>query len=123
MKLHLSRPEGLNQITSCGTGFVVINGTRHGRSVLVTPHEIMDDWPVSNLQSLAPTHLLPALELSPELVLLGTGATLQFPSSTVLRPLIDAQIGVEVMDTAAACRTYNILMAESRRVLAALIVG
>jgi uncharacterized protein len=123
VKLHLSHPEGLNQITSCGTGFVVINGTRHSRSVLVTPRDIMDEWPVGSLQSLAPTHLLTALELSPELVLLGTGATLQFPPSAVLRPLIDAHIGFEVMDTPAACRTYNILMAESRRVLAALIIG
>ena len=121
MKLHLSSAEGRNQITSCARGFVAINGVRHASSLLVTPSQVVE-WSASNAQSLSGTHFDAALELQPEVVLLGTGAKLQFPSAEVLRPLIDAGIGFEVMDTGAACRTYNILMAEGRRVLAALIV-
>ena len=122
MKLHLSRPEGRNQITSCGTGFVVVNGMRHARSLLVTPLELIADWPPSRGEPLASTHLHAALALQPEVVLLGTGARLHFPPAEVLRPLIEAGIGYEIMDTSAACRTYNILMAEGRRVLAALVI-
>ena len=122
MKLHLSNAEGRNQITSCASGFVAVNGVRHAHSLLVTPSELVSDWPASNADSLTSAHLDAALELRPEVVLLGTGSRLIFPSSEVLRPLIDAGIGFEVMDTGAACRTYNILMAEGRRVLAALII-
>jgi uncharacterized protein len=60
--------------------------------------------------------------MKPEIVLLGTGATFVFPDPARLAPLRDARVGVEVMDTAAACRTYNILLAEGRNVVAALIV-
>ena len=68
-------------------------------------------------------HIGGLLASAPEIVLLGTGTRLQFPPAAVLRPLIDARVGYEIMDTGAACRTYSILMAEGRRVLAALIVG
>jgi uncharacterized protein len=123
MKLHLSRSEGLNQITSCGADFVVVNGVRHARSLLLMPADLIDDWPAASVETLTSTHLRAALDLQPEVVLLGTGTRLHFPSAEVLRPLIDAGIGYEVMDTGAACRTYNILMAEGRRVLAALIIA
>jgi uncharacterized protein len=123
VKLQLTRPEGLNQINSCGSGFVVINGTRHNSSVLVTAQEPVVEWPVADLSALTDKHLAGTLDYRPELVLLGTGAVLKFPVSAVLRPLIEANVGFEVMDTGAACRTYNILIAESRRVLAALIVA
>ena len=122
MKLHLSRAEGRNQITSCGTDFVAVNGTRHSRSLLVMPLELIADWPPSHAQSLTAAHLDAVLALQPEVVLLGTGARLLFPPADVLRPMIEGGIGYEVMDTSAACRTYNILMAEGRRVLAALII-
>lgn len=123
MKLHLSNAEGRNQITSCAAGFVAVNGVRHARSLLVTPSELVADWSASDANALTQAHLDAAVALAPEVVLLGTGTRLQFPPTEVLRPLIDAGIGFEVMDTGAACRTYNILMAEGRRVLAALIVG
>ena len=122
MKLHLARSEGRNQITSAGPDFVAVNGTRHTRSLLVTPDALVGDWPPSSIEPLTSTHLKALLALQPEVVLLGTGARLSFPAADVLRPLIDAGIGYEVMDTRAACRTFNILMAEGRRVLAALII-
>jgi len=123
MKLHLARNEGLNQITSCGAGFVVVNGVRHVHSLLVSPSQPVLDWPATSAESLTSEHVAAAVALQPEVVLLGTGAQLRFPAAEVLRPLIDGGIGYEVMDTGAACRTYNILMGEGRRVLAALIVG
>jgi len=123
VKLHLSRPEGVYQITGYGTNFVTVNGTRHDRSLLVSAERLLPDWPVSSLEALAPGHFAAVLEFKPEVVLLGTGANLHFPTSEVLRPLIDANIGFEVMDTGAACRTYNFLMAEGRQVLAALIIA
>ena len=123
MKLQLSRPEGSNQITSCGVGFVVVNGVRYEKSLIVTPESIAPDWPVAAFASLAAEHLDALLASKPEIVLLGTGTRLRFPHPSVLRPLIEARIGYEIMDTGAACRTYAILMGEGRRVLAALIIG
>jgi uncharacterized protein len=122
LKLHLARGEGRNQITSAGSGYVSVNGTRYQRSVVVTPDSI-SDWPVAEPSALSVADIGSLLEHAPEIALIGTGARLQFPPAAVLRPLIDARIGYEVMDTAAACRTYAILMAEGRRVVAALIVA
>ena len=108
---------------SCSADGIVINGVRHAASLLVTPLALVADWPVTSVQTLTSAHLSAVLEQHPEVVLLGTGAQLHFPTPEVMRPLIDAGIGFEVMDTGAACRTYNILMAEGRQVLAALIIG
>ena len=123
MKLELSRPDGSNQITSCGAGFVAVNGRRYERSLVVSAERIDADWPVAELAALGPQHLEPLVDARPEVVLLGTGTRLQFPRPEVLRPLVEAGIGYEVMDTGAACRTYSILVGEGRRVVAALIVG
>jgi len=122
VKLHLSRGEGRNQITSSGSGYVSVNGTRYQTSVVVTPDSV-SDWPVGGPSALSAADIGALLEHTPEITLIGTGARLQFPPAAVLRPLIDAGVGYEVMDTAAACRTYAILMAEGRRVVAALIVA
>ena len=123
MKLHLSRAEGLNQITSCGIDFVSINGVRHEHSLIVTPEELLPQWPVSAFDALSDVHIAALLPLKADVVLIGTGARLRFPRAHVLRPLIDARVGYEIMDTGAACRTYNVLIAEGRRVAAALILA
>ncbi|RPI46748.1 MAG: hypothetical protein EHM59_06595 [Betaproteobacteria bacterium] len=123
MKLQLDRTDGSNQITSCGADFVAVNGVRHEASLIVTPERVDPDWPVPDLASLGAEHLSALLASKPEIVLLGTGRRLKFPPFSVLRPLIEAGIGYEIMDTGAACRTYAVLIAERRRVLAALIVG
>ena len=123
MKLQLSRPSGSNQITSCGPGFVTVNGARYESSVVVTPELIDPKWPVAQLPELGIEQVRALTSSRPEVVLLGTGERLQFPSVEVLRPLIEAGIGYEIMDTGAACRTFAILAAEGRRVLAALIIG
>ena len=123
MKLQLDGPTGQNLFTGYGSGYVKVNGQRYERSLVVTPKRIIEDWPASRFEHLSTSHFEFLLALNPEIVLLGTGAMLRFPSPALSRCLTAARIGLEVMDTNAACRTYNILMAESRRVLAALIVG
>jgi uncharacterized protein len=122
VKLHLASGEGRNQITSAGSGYVSVNGKRYQASVVVTPDSV-SDWPVAEPSALNAADIGALLEHTPEIALIGTGARLQFPPAAVLRPLIERGIGYEIMDTAAACRTYGILMSEGRRVVAALIVA
>jgi len=84
--------------------------------------ELLLDWPAASVQLLNADHIAALVALAPEIVLLGTGATFAFPEPALLAPLYKAGVGVEVMDTPAACRTFNILLAEGRNVIAALIV-
>ncbi len=123
MKLHLSGPSTRNTVTGYGPGYVAINGQRHERSLIVLPERLVLDWPAASFEALAAEHLAAVAALDPEIVLLGTGARLCFPRPELTRPLAQAGIGLEVMDTQAACRTYNILAAESRRVAAALLLA
>ncbi len=93
------------------------------QSVVVTPKYLVADWPPQSLGAVTTDHIQAIAEnLAPEIVLLGTGKDLSWPPTSLLTPLIEKGIGVEVMDTPAACRTYNILMFESRRVAAALLM-
>ncbi|MGE5093574.1 MAG: Mth938-like domain-containing protein [Betaproteobacteria bacterium] len=113
---------GRNAFTGYGEGYVAVNGARHQESLVVGADRLITDWPVRSVQDLHADHLAAIVELRPEIVLLGTGARLDFPSPALLAPLYKAGIGVEVMDTPAACRTYNILLGEGRNVIAALIL-
>jgi uncharacterized protein len=94
--------------------------TIHG-SFIVSPDRLLRDWPVRGITELLAEHLQMIAALQPEVILLGTGNRLEFPAQEVLASVQRLQIGIEVMDTAAACRTYNILMAEGRQVAAGLI--
>ena len=122
MKFELERADGRNAFTGYGDGYVEVNRTRHQASLVVSGERLVTDWPVASVEGLAADHMAAIVALKPEVVLLGTGATLRFPSPALLAPLYKAGIGVEVMDTPAACRTYNILQGEGRNVLAALII-
>jgi uncharacterized protein len=122
MKLHLSRLSGLNQITGHGPGHIMVNGIRHETSLIVLPDEVVAAW-ADCFENLAVTHFDALAMRAPEIVLLGSGPRIRFPSPGLYAGLVKARIGVEVMDTAAACRTYNILAAEGRRVAAALLLG
>jgi len=102
-------------------GAVVIGEGRFTHSVLLMP-DWVTDWPVSDAAELASAHLEPIIERTPELLILGTGRRQRFPSPASYADLMRKHIGIEIMDTGAACRTYNILMAEGRRVAAALII-
>ena len=90
-------------------------------SLIVSPRHLLRDWAPVNIEDLLADHLTAIIELQPELVLLGTGPQLKFPAHSILAEIHQQRIGIEIMDTAAACRTYNILMAEGRFVVAGLI--
>ncbi len=121
MKLHLESAGALNTFTGYGENYVMVNRARIDRSVVVLPDRLLPDWPPRAFDELAPEHFAALEGLGCEIVLLGTGAQQRFPRPEILLPLLRAGIGVEVMDLQAACRTYNILMAEQRKVAAALL--
>lgn len=120
MKLHASGLTSLNTFTGYGTGFVMVNDQRYATSLIVMPEKLLP-WEVQDFASLTPTDFSAIVAMQPEVVLLGTGDKLRFPHPVLTRALSEARIGVEVMDIQAACRTYNILMAEERKVAAALL--
>lgn len=122
MKLLLASNGDQKRFTGYGKGYVAVNNQRYERSIVVTPEVIHDAWAVSGVDSMGAGELEFLLSLKPEILLLGTGATHRFPGPAVLREFAHAQIGVESMDTPAACRTFNVLMAEGRNVIAAVIV-
>lgn len=103
-------------------GEVRVNGIAYTRSLLVSAQNIAPDWGPRSCAELSAEDLAPLLAWDPEVVLLGTGARLRFPSPEVRRLFQARRMGLEVMDTAAACRTYNILVLEDRRVAAALFM-
>jgi uncharacterized protein len=122
MKLHLAVAGARNQFTGYGAGYVAVNQQRYEHAIVVTPDALHENWNVRGVESLDADAVQFLLTLKPEILLLGTGATQRFPSPAALREFAQAQIGVETMDTAAACRTFNILMAEGRNVVAAIMV-
>jgi uncharacterized protein len=121
MKMRADRIEGQNAIARHGPDGVVINGVEHTENVIVAWNGTIVPWQAADFDDLRAEHFARLAELRPELVLFGSGTRLRFPSPTLLKPLIDARIGIETMDTAAACRTYNVLLAEGRSVVAALL--
>lgn len=121
MKFQLESAPGRNLFTAYGQGYVSINQIRHETSVVVAADRLHFDWP-ERWEDLAAAHFEFLLTLRPEIVVLGTGATQRFPHPALLRSLSAARIGLEAMDTRAACRTYNILVAEGRNVVAAVML-
>ena len=124
MKLHLSNTGLQNLITAYDVAFVQVGERRlAGPSLVVCPDRMLERWGVANVAALAAEDFAKLLALDPEIVLLGTGSRLRFPPPVLSRCLSDARIGLEVMDLGAACRTYNVLAGEGRRVAAALILA
>ena len=121
-KLHLSKSPEKNVFTGYGAGYVLINQKRYENNLVIMPDHIIEDWQAQNFEQLTAEHFEPLLPFQPEIVLLGTGNALYFPNILITKELISLKIGVEVMDTSAACRTYNILMEEGRNVAAALFI-
>lgn len=122
MKIQLESGGNANVIRAYAPGSVTINQEIHRTSVVVTPERIIAHWPPRAFADLAAEHFEAVCALAPEIVLLGTGTRLQFPAPALTQSLMRAGIGFEVMDTGAACRTYNVLMGEGRRVAAALLM-
>ena len=121
MKLHATGPSGVNTITAYGEGYVAVNGQRHETSVIVTPEQVIP-WTVAGPAALTAENFETLARLGAEIVVLGTGARQRFPRPELSAPLYQGRIGLEVMDVQAACRTYNILVAEARKVAAALVL-
>lgn len=122
MKLHLDNPSSRNLVTGYGAGYVAINHRQYASSLILLPDRIVETWGTSSFEALTERDFEAICALEPEILLLGTGERQRFPAPALLRPLIEARIGYEIMDLAAACRTFNILMAEGRRVAAALLL-
>jgi len=120
VKLHASRPSGVNTITGYGEGYVMVNGERRSSSLVVLPDRL-EHWAVRAFDALTAEDFLFLRSLNAEIVLLGTGPRQRFPHPRLTAALAQAGIGLEVMDVHAACRTYNILVAEERKVAAALL--
>lgn len=122
MKLHLDNPSSRHLVTGYGAGYVAINHRHYDTGLILLPDRIVAPWGADGFDALSADDFAAILPLKPEVLLLGTGQRQRFPGPALLRPLIEARIGYEVMDLPAACRTFNILMAEGRRVAAALLV-
>ena len=122
MKLHQAVAAGANTFTGYGADYVAVNGARRETSSIVLPDRILD-WTVESFDKLRAEDFTIFETLGVDIVLLGTGRRQRFPHPRLTAALARAGIGVEVMDLRAACRTYNILVAEERKVAAALLFG
>ena len=122
MKLHLANFAQQYIFTGYGEGYVLINQKSYEKNLIVLPDHLVEDWPIVSLQELELQHFENLLPHSPEIILLGTGAKHKFPSHTLLSQLAKMGVGIEIMDTKACCRTYNILVEEGRRVAAAVLI-
>ena len=122
MKFQPDHLAGTNTVSRHERGAVWVNGVRWAESVLVPWRGNVQSWALRNLDDVSAAHFERVLTLKPELVIFGSGERLQFVGAAFYRALIEARIGIETMDTAAACRTYNVLASEGRSVVAALLV-
>jgi uncharacterized protein len=121
MKLQPDRIE-TQSVTAYGSGWIAIQGEKITHSVLITSEGIRLDWQCQRFEDLGPQHFAQLAELDVELVIFGSGERLRFPKPEWQVGLMQRRVGLETMDTQAACRTYNILAGEGRKVAAALLV-
>ncbi|HVK54170.1 MAG TPA: Mth938-like domain-containing protein [Burkholderiales bacterium] len=123
MKFHLTDSGSQNLCTGYGKGFVAVNQRHIETNVIILPDRLVEPWGADSFDSLSEADFTHLATLAVEVIILGTGERIRFPHPRLAEPLRKARIGIEVMDTPAACRTYNILVGEGRRVAAALFVG
>lgn len=131
MQISIESGSGQYQVTGYAAGRVTLGYREGGRDrtldlsqpVVLTGSTLLTTWRPADAAQLQADDFDAVMELEPEVVLLGTGERLRFPDGAVQRRFLEARIGFEVMDTAAACRTYNVLMMEGRRVAAVLLIG
>lgn len=122
MELNLERPRDYLFVRRADAHTVVIVDRPFTSSIILTRDKVIDDWDVADVTALTPGHVEPIVALKPDVVLLGTGARQRFPSQAVLAAFLQRGMGVEVMDNAAAARTWDILASEGRNVIAAFIL-
>jgi len=121
MRFAESDSSGGYRIEAYGPEGIRVAGRTLRTGLILTPEVLVEDWGPDEPSALDADHLAPLIDLAPELILLGTGAAQHFPEPTVYYQVLSLGIGFEIMDTGAACRTYNILVAEGRRVVAGLM--
>lgn len=123
MKLHLNTDTGQLLFSGYGDDHVLINGQRHESSLLLTARGVeVAPWAGLGFEALTAAHFEWIAQRDLDILLLGTGNRLRFPRPSLTRALVEARIGLEVMDLGALCRTYNILAAEGRSVAAAVLI-
>jgi uncharacterized protein len=122
MKFQPDTAEGVNVVTRQEPGRIWVGPNVFEASIVLPWKGDVQAWGASSLEELTPDHFARIVAMKPEVVIFGSGARLRFPPPALLRALIEARIGVETMDTAAACRTYNVLVSERRSAVAALLV-
>jgi uncharacterized protein len=122
LKLQLTRLGDTRMFTAHGQGYVDVNGKRYDASIVVQADQVHSDWNPPGFDGLTEADFAWFLKLKPEVLLFGTGAKQRFAHPKLYRMLTEARIAVEFMDTPAACRTYNILVAEDRNVVAAILI-
>ena len=120
--LQLDDNRSLYQIRAFQAGMIQVNDKKYTSSLIVTPTQLIESWAPQTFAQLTAADLQVVAQLKPDIILLGTGSTLIFPNIEMYGDLINQGIGVEIMDTRAACRTYNALSAENRDVAACLII-
>ncbi len=120
--LDLDNNESHYQIRAYKPGFLRVNDKVYTTSIILTANELIENWQPDDISKLTADSLQPVIDLHIDILLIGTGDKLIFPKMEIYGHLINHGIGVEIMDTSAACRTFNALSAENRRVAAALIV-
>ena len=122
MKLQPDRQPSLNTVSAYGPNYIEINAQRYDHSVILGPKGPVLEWSCRHFESLTTENFALIANQKPAVVIFGSGQKIRFPKPELLKPLIQARIGIETMDLQAACRTYNILMAEGRNVIAALLI-
>jgi uncharacterized protein len=122
MKLAEADIGGGHLISGYEAGRILIGDRAYTRGLIVSPSRIVTDWGPARAEDLTTGHFEALVELDPQVIIIGTGEHQVFPDPQVYRPALHRGLGVEVMDTGAACRTYNILMSEGREVAVGLII-
>ena len=110
-----------NSIQACRRGEIIINERKINCSVIITADEIIE-WDPQHFDAITVEHIDQLADHEPEIIILGTGEYQQFPAPHIMAGLLSQGIGVEIMNTDAACRTFNVLLSEDRRVVAAIIL-
>lgn len=122
MQLTLENPDFRYLLRGVSADGVLVNDATLNRSFILTPHQLVENWRPASCQELVADDMQALLDLNPVLVILGTGPHQQFPAAAVMAACLTRGIGIEVMNNAAAARTFNVLATEGRKVVAGFIV-
>ena len=122
MKLSIDYNSAKYSINGYKNGQISINNEPYTCNLVVTPEKLLVDWEPDSIEQITESHIHGLIELEPEIIILGTGSKLTFPDTALMALAMQQGIGFEVMDTGSACRTFNVLSAEDRNVIAALML-